>query len=140
MGLRILSVFICFGLGLAASAIAEVAVIVNPQNVEEWNPAQVRSIFLGKIKVFNNGLPIFPIDIEAGDTLRDEFRTKVLRKSEEDLNAYWMRMWSFSEGGPPEEVENPAIVVQLIADNKSAIGYVDIKHVNDSVKVIAVYK
>ena len=119
---------------------ADIAIVVHPDNPMKYDATHIRNIYLGKVKVFDNGLPVFPIDIEPGDEVRDVFLDKILRKSEANLNAYWARMLFSSKGHPPEEVENSAAVIATVSSNKSAIGYVDAAKVNESVKVLAILK
>jgi ABC-type phosphate transport system substrate-binding protein len=134
------SMIALLGLGINTACFADVAVVVNPKNDVKLDATQVRNIYLGKVKVFDNGLPVFPIDIEPGDASRALFIDKVLHKQEANLNSYWARMLFSSKGRPPEEVENSASVMKVVADNKAAIGYVDAKAVNDSVRVLFVIK
>jgi hypothetical protein len=127
-----------FGAACAMPCLGQVAVIVHPDNHENLTPDMVRSIFLGKIKVFNNGLPIFAIGLEPGDPVRHEFQAKVLRKSDAAEIAYWDNL--LSRSSPPEEVENSSSVVKFVAENRFAIGYVDVHDIDDTVKVLEVWR
>ena len=129
-----------FAIGLAYPAFADVAVVVHPSNTSKLDETQVRNIYLGKVKLFGNGTAVYPIDIKPGDAARQEFVSKLLRKSEANLNAYWARMLFSSKGKPPAEVADSAAVLAAVASNKSAIGYVDASKVDNSVKVLMVIK
>jgi ABC-type phosphate transport system substrate-binding protein len=135
-----LSIITLLSSGMVMAAVADVAVITHPDNPVKLDDTQLRNIFLGKIKVFDNGMPVFPIDIEPGDASRDIFVSKILHKNEANLNAYWARMLFSSKGRPPEEVEDSAAVMKTVAANKSAIGYVDASVVDSSVRVLKVIK
>ena len=135
-----LSIITLLSSGMVMAAVADVAVITHPDNPVQLDDMQLRNIFLGKIKVFDNGMPVFPIDIEPGDASRDIFVSKILHKNEANLNAYWARMLFSSKGRPPEEVEDSAAVMKTVSANKSAIGYVDASVVDSSVRVLRVIK
>ncbi len=135
-----ISVITLLNLGAVMPVFAEVAVIVNPDNVSKMDTNQIRNLFLGKVKTFSNGVSAHPVDIAAGDSSRAVFIKKVLRKDEANLNAHWARMLFSSKGRPPEEVEDAAAAIKLVSSNKSAIAYIDAKDVTSSVKVVAVIK
>ncbi len=130
--------FLLLAVGAAVPCFAEIAIIVHPENTTLFAEAEVRNIFLGKVKVFDNGLglPIVAIDIEPGDPARKEFIANVLHKTEANINAYWVRMLFSSKAEPPRKVKNSAEVMAIIAKNPSAIGYVDSKLVDSSVRVL----
>jgi ABC-type phosphate transport system substrate-binding protein len=138
--IKTLSAVILLSAGVILPVYADVAIITHPGNTAKPDQTQIRNIYLGKVKVFDNGTPVLAIDIEPGDASRKLFVDKVLHKTEANLNAYWARMLFSSKGRPPEEMENSAAVVKTVAGNKSAIGYVDAKDVNDSVRVLMIIK
>ena len=78
----VLAVLLVF-LGLNHSAaIAEIAVVVHPDNNSSFDASSIRKIFLGKNKSFTNGEYVQTFDLKDGNPVRDEFRDEVLRKSE----------------------------------------------------------
>lgn len=131
-----MSLAVLLGMGVMFPAWAEVAVIVHKDNNVDLDEAQIRNIYLGKVKTFNGGLTASPIDLKPGDKAREEFVSKVLRKSEANLNSYWARMLFSSKGRPPVEMKDSSAVVDAVAASKSAIGYVDAGAVNSSVRVL----
>lgn len=135
-----ISVITLLNLGVAVPCFAEVAVIVNAENTTRIDQNQIRNIFLGKAKTFDNGITARPVDISVGNITRAEFIKKVLRKDEANLNAHWARMLFSSKGRPPEEVASAAEVIKKVSASKSAIGYIDARDVTSDVKVVAVIK
>ncbi|CAA0106179.1 Uncharacterised protein [BD1-7 clade bacterium] len=121
---------------LSVSVQASVAVIVNPENKSSLQEQQVRKIFLGKSKVFPNGVKSVVADLPAGNEVRAEFLEKVIRKSEPNLNSYWSRMLFSSKGKPPRVLDNAEAVKQWVAANPGAIAYIDSKDVDNTVRVM----
>lgn len=135
-----ISIIALLGAGVAMSTYADTAVIVNPANLDKLDQAQIRNIFLGKVKSFSDGASISAFDLPAGNAAREDFVGKLLRKSEANLNSYWARMLFSSKGRPPKEVATAAAVMKEVAGNKAAIGYVDAAVVDSSVRVVFIIK
>lgn len=119
-------------------SVAEIAIVVHPDNDSTIDKRTVRNIFLGKARAYPNGSKARPLDLSAGDDARTVFVDKVLRKSESNLNAYWARMLFSSKAKPPTEMSNAAEVLNKVKSDKRAIAYVDVADVDDSVKVVMV--
>ncbi|MDQ2042934.1 phosphate ABC transporter substrate-binding protein [Pseudoalteromonas sp. 20-92] len=117
------------------SASAEVAVIVNASNTSNLDADTIKKIYLGKSKSFDNGTKVNPVN-QNGNSVADEFNDKVVGKSSSQLNAYWSKLVFTGKGTPPEKLDNDQAVLDFVAANNDAIGYVDSAKVNDSVKVV----
>jgi ABC-type phosphate transport system substrate-binding protein len=125
---------------LALPTFADVAVIINPDNPAQLNEKQVRSIFLSKTKFYPNGEEVRVYSLTSEQPATEVFNQKVLRKSQNSLNSYWARMLFSSKGYPPYELGGNETMRQQVANNKAAIGYIDSKFVDGSVKVLFVVK
>ena len=118
---------------------AEIAVIVHPENTSELSQKDINRLFLGKLKKFPNGNKVVPLYLAAGHSARDDFNKKVLRKSENQLKAYWSKLIFTGKGNPPDSVGNPADLLEKVASDKSMIAYIDAGQVTDLVRVVAIY-
>lgn len=125
-------------LGFSKFSFAEVVVIVNPDNHIVIDAKKIRSIFLGKIKTFSNGEEVKPLDLLDGEAGKSEFIQKVLRKTSSSLNSHWSRMIFSSKGRPPIELSTVKMK-EAVASNKNAIGYIDSKDIDDSVKILLIF-
>ncbi|MBH0004365.1 phosphate ABC transporter substrate-binding protein [Pseudoalteromonas sp. SWYJZ12] len=117
---------------------AEVAVIINPSNVSSVDADTIKKIYLGKSKSFSNGDKVNPVN-QDGTSVADEFNDKVVGKSSSQLNAYWSKLVFTGKGTPPEKLTSDQAVIDFVAANGNAIGYVDSAKVTDKVKVIATF-
>jgi ABC-type phosphate transport system substrate-binding protein len=98
--------------------------------------AQVADIFLGKTNRFPDGTPAVPVDLSDGSTERDAFYTKVTGKTPSQLKIYWSKIIFTGRGQPPKAVPTGGDMKKYIAANTDAIGYIDSKLVDDSVRVL----
>jgi ABC-type phosphate transport system substrate-binding protein len=128
-----------FSLMLAQSVLAGVSVVVNPNNsLDSANQTEVVNLFLNKSKTLQ-GERLTPVDQSKGQTARTEFYDVVVRKNESQLKAYWSRLIFTGKGLPPVEVGNDKSVLNRVAGDPNAIGYVSSDKVTSAVKVIATF-
>jgi len=116
-----------FGLHYASLAHAELAIIVNSANsVDVISVEEVASIFLGKSHKLADGTRVVPLDQMESVVTKEEFYSKVVKKSLSQLNSYWSRLIFTGRGQPPVAVSNNSEVLELISSNPNMIGYVDV--------------
>jgi len=114
-----------------APAFAEIVVIVNPKNpATRMFGEQAAQFFIGKSSLFT------PVEYNDGVAIRNEFYSKVLQKEPAQVKAIWSKLVFTGKGTAPKEYKNAAEVKKAVADDVSAIGYIDKSQVDDSVKVI----
>ena len=120
-------------------ALADVAVIVNPNNSDALDKDSISRIFLNKAKAFPSGIKAEPVALDEGQSATDEFNSKVLNKTAAQLTAFWSKLVFTGKGQPPKALASDAEVISAVAANPGAIGYVDAAAVNDSVRVVATF-
>jgi ABC-type phosphate transport system substrate-binding protein len=124
-------------ISLSARAQAEVVAVVSARSsIVSLSSAQVADIFLGKTNQFPDGTPAVPIDLSDGSAERDAFYVKVTGKTPAQLKIYWSKIIFTGRGQPPKAVPNSRDMKKYIAANTDAIGYIDSKLVDDSVRVL----
>lgn len=125
--------------GMTATAQAALAIIAHPSNPMSGVTAEdAERIFLGKTGEMANGRRVTPVDQSVGSASRAKFLQKVLHKSEDELSAYWSKLMFSGKGQPPRDLGDDAAVKAFVATNPDAIGYVDGKFVDGSVKVLLI--
>lgn len=123
----------------AGVAVADVVAVVSAKNpVTTLSKHQVVDIFLGKANRFPDGRQAVAIDQAEGSATRNEFYARFAGKSAAQLKAHWSKIIFTGRGRPPEEVSNDSSVKKFLSKNPNAIGYIDRKLVDDSVKVLDV--
>ena len=118
---------------------AEMVVIVNASNGNNAiSRSELSRIFLGKASNFANGEKAIPVNQISASAIRTEFDTSMLKKSSSQIKAYWSKQLFIGNGTPPKEYNGDLDVLQRVAKDVNAIGYVDASAVNANVKVITV--
>lgn len=118
---------------------AEVAIITNP-NVKEigLSKADVANIYLGKKKTYSDGTRIKPVDQSADTKIRKQFYRVVIKMSGSEVNRYWSKLEFTGKGKPPRVISGDEAVRDWVASHPGAIGYIDGKYLNNSVKVVLI--
>ena len=132
-----------FLVGIAAAAAivvsiparAEFVVIVHPKNpVTSLSAEHVAQYFLGKSASFPGGAAVTPLNLAEGTALRDEFYAKVADKNPGQVKAYWAKQMFSGKGSPPKELASAAELKKAVANDPSAIGYIEKSAVDATVK------
>jgi len=121
---------------ISTTTFAETSVIVHPSNTDDLSSKLVQRLFLGKTVVFPNGKEAIPLERKISSEIKNSFNAKVLKKTQDQLNAYWAKRVFTGKGIPPKTVIVDSEIVEIIANNVNTISYVDSASVDDSVKVI----
>lgn len=121
----------------AGTAAAEVVAVVSARSaVTELSRNQIADIFMGKLSRFPNGEPATPIDQSEGSAERDEFYERYAGRSAAQMKAHWAKIIFTGRGQPPATVDGGAAVKQRLATDPNAIGYIDAKRMDASVRAI----
>jgi ABC-type phosphate transport system substrate-binding protein len=119
-------------LAAASPALAELVIVVNPQNpATRMFPSQAAQFFLGGSVLFT------PVEQAESSPIRAEFYKKVLEKEPAQVQAIWSKLTFTGKAKLPKEYKSSAEVKKAIAESPNAIGYIEKAAVDDTVKVIA---
>ncbi len=114
-------------------------VVVNPQSgIDQLSKSQVINIFLGHHREFPNGQPAIPADLAPSNSEKSQFYRLLVNKDLDQLAAYWARLVFAGNTQPPIQMSSVQDEIQFVANNKSAIAYMDKRHVDPRVKVVLV--
>ena len=89
----------------------------------DLSPDRLRRIFLVRERFWSNGVRIAPVNLPAGNPVREAFSVRVLGRSSRALAAYWNDLY-FHGTLPPPTVGSEQAVVRFVAATPGAIGYV----------------
>lgn len=120
---------------LSFTALANVAVIVHPSNAAALTQDDINKIFTGRAKSFTDGKAAEPVNLAEAVAVRADFDQKVLGRSSSQMKAYWSKLVFTGKGTPPKELASEQEVIDAVAKNPAAIGYVSAGAANGSVKV-----
>jgi ABC-type phosphate transport system substrate-binding protein len=134
MALRIVFAGLCL---CAAAAHAEVVAVVGAKSpIDALSQAQIADVFLGKLTRLPSGTLPVPLDQSEGSPLRDEFYLRVAGKSPAQLKAFWSKLIFTGRGRPPRSVASSTEVLKLVRENPSAIGYIDRRFADNTVRIL----
>ena len=126
-------------IAISQLANAGVAVITNPAVKEiGLSKSKLADIYLGKLKRFANGTKIQPVDLPTNNDAHKKFYSEVIQKSDSTVNRYWAKLKFSGKGTPPKVIDDPREVIRWVSNNKGAVGYIDGKYLNKSVKVVLI--
>src|SRR4051812_4752136 len=118
---------------------AGVRVIVNPANGEtSLSREQLSRLFLRKQTNWPSGGAVDPVDQRAASAAREKFVQWAHHKSASALAYYWQQQVFSGRGSPPPERAGDAEVIEYVAQNPGAVGYVSASAKLSGVKLLAV--
>lgn len=124
---------------IAPIANAGVAVITHP-GVKEigLSKTKLAQIYLGKMKNYSNGKNIKAVDLPKNSAAHKKFYKSVVKKSDSAMNRHWSKLKFTGKGKPPKKLDTARDVIKWVANTEGAIGYIDGKYLNKSVKVVLI--
>lgn len=125
-----------FGALLSLQAVAEVVVVVHPDNQATITKQTVKRLFLGKETAFPNGKAATIVQQPATNQQRAEFDSDVLGRSSAQVSAMWAKLVFTGRGIAPQEFDSDAKVIEFIQSDENAIGYIDSASVTGDVSVV----
>jgi ABC-type phosphate transport system substrate-binding protein len=114
--------------------------IVNKASpIDNLSLQDLRRIFLGERTKWPNGRKVTIVMQDQGMEEREAFLRLVCHMNESDYNRYVLQAaFTGAVQGAPRVLSSPAGVVKFVSLVPGAIGYVDSREADDSVKVIKV--
>lgn len=132
---RLLLMLSC--LCLATTALADdVVVILNPANTAVLSQKDIANIFLGKTSTFPDGRPAKALSLQDGSAVRDAFNQKFLKKTNQQLDAYWASLIFTGRVTPPRQVATEAEMRAQVEANRDFIGFVRESVAGDKVRQV----
>ena len=128
-----------FVIGMLSSTItfAEIAIIANSSNaLSSITTEQATAIWLGKSKSVDDSGVLKAIDLPEGNATRDEFYSKVVKKTPKQLKVYWRKQVFTGRAFPPNSVNSADEVKKWVSSTSNGLGYIDASAVDSSVKVL----
>jgi ABC-type phosphate transport system substrate-binding protein len=134
-----------FGILLLAAACiltvnmqAQVIVIANPGvKATEVSKSDLRDVFTGASTALPGGGNVVPILLKAG-TVHEEFLQAYIGKNDTAYRAGWRSLVFAGQASMPKSLETDAAVVEFVAHNQGAIGYIGKATPHEGVKVLTV--
>jgi ABC-type phosphate transport system substrate-binding protein len=113
--------------------------IVHPDNpIASVDRDFLRDAYLKKATDWSHGETIRPVDLSSRFEVREVFVREVLRKTPAQLRSYWNQQIFSGKGTPPVEADSIAEMLDYVASNPGAVGYLPAGASPARVKVVEV--
>lgn len=117
----------------------EVVAIVSAKSaVTGLDRAAISDIFLGRSSRFPDGSIAVPLDQDEDSPVRERFYAVYADKSSAQMKAHWSKIIFTGRGQPPRQLADSAEVRKVVAQNPNAIGYIDRRYLDASVRAVGV--
>lgn len=113
-----------------------VVVVSRASTVQILTRQQVEDIFLGRTMTFPNGQRVVPVDQAEGSDTRGRFYNEVLGRTTAQIRAHWSSLVFTGRGRPPRSVGSGQEVMQIVANDPQALGYIKRSLVTEAVRVV----
>lgn len=118
---------------------AVVVIVSSASPVTEISRLLLTDLYTGRASRFPNGTAAVPIDQRPGSADRAEFSESFLGRSEAQIKAHWAKIIFTGRGRPPAEASDGESARRMVARDPRAIGYVDSRLVDTTVRVVHVH-
>lgn len=105
--------------------------------VSELSASDIQNIYLGKKKVWGNGMKI-ELAVLGSGPVTDKFLKDYVKKNSNTFDTHWKKQLFTGVGKPPVKFEKEKDLVEYVSSNKGAMGYVSSQSVSENVKIILV--
>jgi hypothetical protein len=130
-----------FALGvltLAGNARAQAIVIANPSvKAADVSKGDLKDVFTGGTTSLKDGSQVTPVMLKSGSA-HDEFLAAFVGKNDTAFRAGWRSLVFSGQASMPKSLDSEAAVVEYVAHNAGAIGYISKETPHEGVKVLAV--
>lgn len=107
---------------ILAGSLAEEVIITN-SSTKMLDEATLKKIYLGKKKAWENGEKIILTTLKKGET-HESFMLRLINRRPEQFTIYWKQLMFTGRGIMPKEFASEQEMVDFIAANHGAIGYI----------------
>jgi ABC-type phosphate transport system substrate-binding protein len=123
---------------LANHAQAQAIVIANPSvKSADISKSDLKDVFTGAASSLKDGSHVTPVLLKAG-AVNDEFLSAYVGKPDATFKASWRSLVFSGQASMPKTVDSEAAMVEYVASNPGAIGYISKGTPHEGVKVLEV--
>ena len=123
---------------IALTALQAQVIIVNSAvKAKDISKADLQDIFTGASSSFSSGSPAVPVTLKSG-SVHEEFLKQYIGKKDTLFRGDWRVLVFSGKATMPKAFAGEEEVIEYVASNPGAIGYVGTPPHNPQVKVLAV--
>jgi ABC-type phosphate transport system substrate-binding protein len=115
---------------------SDMVVVVSKQSaINKLDDKNIANIFLTRTNRYPNGRKAIPIEL-SGSEFRNDFYQEISGKTPMELTAYWTTLIFSGKGRPPKGYGDIASLIERLEKTPTAISYISLAQVTDSLKVV----
>ena len=123
---------------LSACAQAQTVVIANPSvKSADVSKSDLRDVFTGASSSLKDGSHVTPVLLKQGGA-HEEFLVAYIGKNDTAFRASWRSLVFSGQATMPKSLDSEAAMVDYVAHNAGAIGYITSATPHEGVKVLSV--
>jgi ABC-type phosphate transport system substrate-binding protein len=136
--LLLVFLFIAAASMLAINVKAQVVIIANPSvKSADVAKADLRDVFSGAASSLKDGSHVTPVLLKQGSA-HEEFLSEYVGKNDTAFRASWRSLVFSGQATMPKSLDSEAAIVEFVAHNAGAIGYIGKATPHEGVKVLTV--
>jgi len=113
-------------------------VVISNKTMQKLSLSQIKAIFLKKANYIND-TKVLPVNLSSRDSIRANFEKNILKMNFLRLRSYWTQQHYMGQR-PPITMKSQQAVKTFVKKVDGAIGYIEMKNLDKSVKVIYRWK
>jgi ABC-type phosphate transport system substrate-binding protein len=130
--------FVATALFFSSRTQAQAVIIANPSvKASDVSKSDLRDVFTGASSSLKDGSRVTPVLLKQG-AVHDEFLSAYVGKNDAAFRASWRSLVFSGQATMPKSLDSEAAVVEYIAHNPGAIGYISKATAHEGVKVLVV--
>jgi ABC-type phosphate transport system substrate-binding protein len=123
---------------LAGQVQAQAIVVANPTvKASDVSKSDLRDVFTGAASSLKDGSHVTPVLLKSGP-VNDEFLAAFIGKNDTSFRAGWRSLVFSGQASMPKSLDSEAAVVEYVAHNSGAIGYISKSTPHEGIKVLSV--
>lgn len=113
----------------------EALVVIAASGLPKIDLAMLQRLYTGRI-VSVGDQTVTPVNLVAGNALRQQFLEQFIGQNEEQYTGYWLVRRYVGKGAPPREFASVEEAVKFIGSTPGALGYVPLSKVPPGANII----
>jgi ABC-type phosphate transport system substrate-binding protein len=123
----------------SAQTEAGFVIIAHPGvSVDSLARGEISKMFLKKIRVWEDGVPVIPFDLAPKSATREEFSNAVHKRRVSAVVSFWQRMVFSGRQAAPKEQSSSEAMMEAVRRTPGAVGYVADGTSTSGVKIIRI--
>jgi len=121
---------------LTAVSIADMLIIVHPENTAKIDAKFVKNLYLGKVSKFSDGTAANPVILGDNEKMTQLFLKEIVKQKPTQFKRFWSKALFTGKGTPPQELENQLEMLNLIMTDRTAIGFIHADSFTNDVRAV----